>query len=169
MPSRSLETCYTRFFMSNYIFGYFTPENGKDAASVTKAIRAQSAIGFHIVEADEYTRLPPFDKLEGKSFFYLSDDNDTEGAEGLILKEDWGEDYKQNPHLPMKLIDRIALIVDAIGLVFELSNSPMVGLWISEVDQLEDTVQVSLAALFETITADFEYRGIPCILYEITP
>lgn len=153
--------------MSNYIYGFFTVNDKGVEEAISREIRKHSSIGFHVVELETIPDVSGFPRSADLTYFILSDHDKTLLSEGLMMDMDWAEEHSMN--VPWRLTDRISLIVDAAKIISEQSRSAKIGLWLSESCQLEGVVEVPLASLFETICSDFETRGVPCLLYEVTP
>lgn len=128
-------------------------------------MRAKAALGFHIVEASQ---MPSTYKTPADShytYFIISDDNSTLLASYLVFESDWAEGA--NTSLPKSLKDRIALILQTVGLLLQVLAPKELTLGISESGQIEGQRTMSFEEFSEALYSDFQSRGIPCLVYHI--
>jgi hypothetical protein len=175
--------------MSNYILGSLkiNPNANINIETVISEIQKKSCVGFHCLpsiklnaftddsgeensmfrdEIFEYLGHSPSDK-DNQLYFYISDGNETYGSEYLMLELDWAEGCAHP--LPDKLEDRLCLISEQIHMMFAASQTSLVHLWPSVCDILEGTTSVRLSEFLDVLRNDFANRGIPCMVYKITP
>ena len=172
--------------MSNYIFGCLHGSR-HSISSVADIVNGTSKnaplkVGFHALTAGtpkaEYLGFPIQMPLvncvseppkDCELDFCISDDAEGFTSSYLIDEYDWPEENETFPDsLPLKLSDRLELIVQLVHLLFEETGCFEVDLWISVTDLLEDVTEVPLPLFGDKLRQDFDERGIPCVLYKIT-
>ena len=153
--------------MSNYIFGYCqtAPLYEEDRESLLGSVREKTSLGFHILEPNQIPLAYKAPSGSDYIYFIISDDNSTLLASYLIFESDWADNA--NTSLPRPLGDRIALMIQTVGVLLSELAPRELSLIISESDQIEGQRTMSFKEFSEVVYSDFQSRGIPCLVYHI--